>query len=255
MNMDADHHAKHHDGEIPELEQVKAFWRDHGTHITIAAAIVAVVVVGTNMYRSHRQGAIADASAQLAAARTVQDLEAVVANYGATPSAPLALLQLAKANYDMGHYNGAMTHYETLINDYGDHALARIATLGRLHCREAQGELQAAAAGFKTFADANPDHFLTPTARLGQARCLEQMGRFDEARVVFENVIATHGDSIWSDRAADMLDTQADRTEVYENPPAATMPVMPELALPDSQGAPTVDAAPIVIPAEGGGGS
>jgi predicted negative regulator of RcsB-dependent stress response len=255
MNMEVEHHHEghhdehHHEGGIPELEQVKAFWRDHGTHITIAAAVIAVAVFGSNLYRSHKRRALADASAQLAAARSTQDLEAIVADYGSTPSAPLALLQLGKAAYDMGDYNGAMAHYENFAARYDDHELASVAEVGLIHCREARGELQAAEAAFKAFAAADPAHFLAATAELGQARCLEQLGRFDDARIIYENMVANRGDSMWGDRAAEQLETLDDRIETYNNPPVASAPVMPELALPESLGAPATSLEPITIPA------
>ncbi len=249
MTMEAEqHHDQHHEGGIPEIEQVKTFWRDHGTHITIVAAVIAAVVFGTNMVRSHKRRAVADASAQLAAARSVQDLEAIVADYGSTPSAPLALLQLGKAAYDMGNYNGAMTYYESFADRYADHELASVAEVGLIHCREARGELEAAEAAFQAFATADPKHFLAATALLGQARCLEQLGRFDDARIVYEDLVATRGDSMWGDRAAEKLETLEDRIEAYNNPPAVSAPVMPELALPDL-GAPATSFEPITIPA------
>ncbi len=253
MNMEAEHHHdehhEHHESGIPELEQAKAFWRDHGTHITIVAAVIAVSVFSINMYRSNKRRAVVDASAQLAAVRSTQDLEAIVADYASTPSAPLALLQLAKAAYDMGDYNGAMSHYENFSDRYDDHELASVAEVGLIHCREARGELQAAEAAFKAFAEADPKHFLAATALLGQARCLEQLGRFDDARIVYEDMIANRGDSIWGDRATEQLETIEDRIEAYNNPPAASAPVMPELVLPDSLGVPATSFEPITIPA------
>jgi len=258
MNMEAEQHpehnaeqhAEHHEGGIPELEQLKMFWAEQGTKITIVAAVIAVAVFGSNMYRSHKRGAVADGSAQLAAARSLQDLEAVVADYGSTPAAPLALLQLGKAAYDMGDYNGAMAHYERFADGYADHELASVAEVGMIHCREARGEVPAAEAAFKAFAAADPEHFLAGTAELGQARCLEQLGRFDDARIIYEDMVANRGDSMWGDRATEQLDTLEERIELYNNPPAASAPVMPELALPDSLGAPaTTSFEPITIPA------
>jgi tetratricopeptide (TPR) repeat protein len=123
--------------------------------------------------------------------------------------------------------------------------------VGLIHCREARGELQAAEAAFKAFAEANPSHFLAATALLGQARCLEQLGRFDDSRIIYEDMIANRGDSMWGDRAAELLETLEDRIDLYNNPPAVAAPVMPELALPESLGAPASSFEPITIPAAG----
>ncbi len=249
MTMDAEHHEEHHGGEIPELERAKAYWREHGTRITIIAAVAVVVVLGVNMVRSRKQRAVADASAQLAAARSGAELQAIVDDYASTPSAPLALLRLAKRAYDFGDYNGAMASYETFADRYSDHELASVAEVGLIHCREARGEVQAAEAEFKAFAEAHPDNFLAPTALLGQARCMEQLGRFDDARIVYENMVADRSDSVWGDRAAEMLETMDDRIDAYNNPPSVAAPVMPELAIPESLGVPATSMEPITIPA------
>ncbi len=249
MTTDTEHHERPVDDGIPELEQLKAFWRDHGTHVTIVAAVIAVAVFGTNMYRSRQQRSIADASAQLAAARTAQDLEAVVADYGSTPSAPLALLQLGKAAYDMGNYSGAMPHYQGFMDRYSDHELASVAELGVIHCREAGGDIQGAEAAFKAFADARPDHFMAPTARLGQARCMEQLGRFDDARIIYEDMVAARSDSVWGDRAAEQLEGLEERREIFNNPPAVTAPSMQEFSLPETFDLSADEAEPITIPA------
>lgn len=241
MNMDA-HHEAGPAGGLEELEQVRAFWDRYGTRITIAAAVVAIAIAGVNMVKSRSHRRVLDAAAQLAAARSAQDLEAIVSDYSGTPSAPLALLQLAKAAYDSGNYSQAMTHYETFTQRYAQHELADAAVMGAIHCREARGELAAAEAAFKAFAEAHPKHFLAAQALLGEARCLEQLGRFDEARVIFENMVATRGDSMWGDRAKDALDTLEDRREAYNNPPAvaapAAAPFMPELVIPNTLAAP-----------------
>jgi predicted negative regulator of RcsB-dependent stress response len=245
-------HEEHPEGGIEELENLKNFWGDHGTKITVVLAVVAIAVAGTNMVKSRRQGRLADASAQLGAARSAQDLEAIVADYGATPSAPLALLQLGKTAYDGGDVNQAMTHYETFTQRYAKHDLAAVAEMGLIHCREARGDLDEAEAAFKAFAAANPEHFMTAQALLGQARCLEQLGRFDDARVIFEDLIAARGDTAWGDRASEALETLEERRETYLNPPPVAavpvMPMMPELVIPSAVTAPV---EPIVIPAAG----
>ncbi|MBT3295082.1 MAG: tetratricopeptide repeat protein [Verrucomicrobia bacterium] len=238
------------EGGIEELEQLKHFWADHGTKITIVLAVVAVAVAGTNMVKSRRQGRLADASAQLGAARSAQDLEAIVADYGSTPSAPLALLQLGKTAYDGGDFNGAMTHYETFAQRYRTHDLASVAEMGLIHCREARGELDQAEAAFKAFAAATPEHFMAAQALLGQARCLEQLGRFDDARVVLEDLIAARADTAWGDRASEELETLEERRETYLNPPpVAVAPVNLEPVIIPS--AVTAPVEPIVTPAAG----
>jgi predicted negative regulator of RcsB-dependent stress response len=248
MNMEPAHHEQPAHG-LAEIEKLKLFWDTYGTRITVVAAIVAIAVAGSNWMRSRRAQGVADASAQLSAARTVADLEAIVADYGSTPSAPLAMLQMAKAAYDGGDYNGAMTQYESFRDRYPKHAWVSVAEVGIVQCREARGEMEAAEAAFEEFAVAHPDHFLATQALLGQARCLEQLGRFDDSRVVLENVVATRGDTAWGDHAGQLLETLEDRRETYNNPPVVAAPVMPELIIPEGFAAPVDADKPIMIPA------
>ncbi|NQU41546.1 MAG: tetratricopeptide repeat protein [Lentisphaerae bacterium] len=240
------------DSGLEDIEKLQHFWNDHGTKITIVVAIIAVAIGGSNLYKRRQQGRIADASAQLAAARNAEDLEALVESYGSTPSAPLALLQLAKTAYDGGDYARAQEHYEAFGSHYARHELADVARLGLIHCREARGELQAAEEGFSAFLADNPKHFLAGQASLGQARCLEQLGRFEDARVAYENMVASEDESLWSGRAAESLEGLADREELYNNPPPVAAPMMPVLDIPGAITAPVVGSVePIIIPATG----
>jgi predicted negative regulator of RcsB-dependent stress response len=101
-----------------ELEALKDAVKTHGLRVAIGAAVAVAIVLGVRTYHARRAGKAADASAMLMSARTVQDLEALVEQHGRTPSAPLALLKLAKGYYDMGNYDQAFNRYADFLDRY-----------------------------------------------------------------------------------------------------------------------------------------
>jgi tetratricopeptide (TPR) repeat protein len=199
-------------GAHHELARVKAILRTHGLRTAIWIALALLIVVGGRVYRGHKAQAKVNASAMLMSARTVQDLEALVEQYASTPSAPLAMLKLAKAYYDFGNYDLAFNRYVDFLERYPEHEMRGIAELGKLHGLEARGQTREALDGFERFVAANPGHFLEAQAVFGKARCLEQAGRKEEARVVYEDFIAARPDSGWATRAEEMLKTMDQRT-------------------------------------------
>ena len=198
-------------GAPGELAELKTAVQTHGLRAAIWIAVVLLTVVGLRTYRGRRAAAKVDASAMLMSARTVQDLEALVEQYGSTPSAPLALLKLAKVYFDLSNYDLAFNRYTDFLETFPEHEMRGIAELGKLHCLEARGQIQEALEGFEHFLADQPGHFLEAQATFGRGRCLEQAGRKEEARVVYENFIAAHPDSGWTARAEEMLETMEQR--------------------------------------------
>jgi tetratricopeptide (TPR) repeat protein len=207
-------------GYSDELEVLKASVKTHGLRVAVGVAVALVIVFGVRMYYARRAGAAADASAMLMSARSVQDLEALVEQYGKSPSAPLAMLKLAKGYFDLDNYDQAFNRYVDFLERYPEHALGGIAELGKLHCLEARGQVAEALAGFELFLSDNPQHFLEAQAVFGRARCLEQLDRMDDARIVYEDFIAANPNSGWVSRAEEMLDTMEHRAAFRITAPA-----------------------------------
>jgi len=190
---------------LDDLQQVVNLVKTHGQSVAVAAAVVVILVAAWNAYRAHQRTTLRRAETQLAEAASVEDLTAIADRYKATPSAPIALLRLAKEQFNAGRYTEAMDAYETFLQRYPNHDLAGAAKVGLLHGMEAMGRLEEALDGFKRFVADNPDHFLMPQALLGQARCLELLGRPDEARVLHEDFLTAHPDHPWRDRVEESL--------------------------------------------------
>jgi len=168
-------------------------------------AVALVLALGVTVYRGCRARRAEQASQMLGLARSVQHLQEVANRFPGTPAAPVALLGLAKSQYDAGDYVLASSTYADFLKRYPRHSLAPIAELGRLHCLEAMGQTEAALQGFSAFATNRGDHFLVPLAQLARARCLEQLRRHEDARVLYEDFLVTYTNSPWRGEVEEAL--------------------------------------------------
>jgi len=194
--------------QLNDIEQVKAWFQRHGSHLVTAALAVLIAITGFNLLRTRIERRAVEADSRLATAQSVTDLEAVIHDFAKTGAAPLALLSLGKLHFDNGNYEAALAQYERFLAQWPTHDMTKTAALGRIFCIEARGRQDAfeeAAAAFAAFASGNPGHYLQPQAVFGQARCLEQLNRLEEARTIYEDYIAAHPDSLWSMRAEELL--------------------------------------------------
>lgn len=185
----------------PELPQ----WLEQYRWPIVGGVAAVALVVGVFFWtRSGAERANADAFQRLATFQTANDLMAVTSEYPDSKAAPIALMKLAKAQYDEGSYEEAMKSYTTFAAQYPQHTLAEGAELGRLHCLEAMGRTEDALKGFETFV--KTPHYLAAEAVIAQARCLRTLGKSDDARVVYEDFITANPKSAWSPRIKELLE-------------------------------------------------
>jgi len=188
-----------------EIRQLMRFLRIHAIPMAVGTCIILVAIIAVLLYRDYRRKGIEKASLMLSLAYSVQDLETLVAQHRSTPTAPLALMKLAKAYFDSGNYDMALNKYAEFEMEYPDHPLVEVAELGKAHCLEARGQLEEALSAFIAFSAQQPDHFLTSQAIFGQARCLEQLRRYREAKALCEDFVTLHPESGWVLRAEQSL--------------------------------------------------
>lgn len=188
-----------HEGHVEDIKRLVSI---------VATGVIGalVLVAAVQWYRGHAKTREQDALAMLANAGSIQDLEAVRAQFPKSKVAPLAQLQAAKAHYSSGAFAAAREQYDQFLKNYATHEFAPAAELGIVHCNEAEGRIQEAADGFKQFRSKHPDSFLAPEAALGEGRCLEQLGRDREARQIYEDFIVANPKSRWRTTFDDAID-------------------------------------------------
>jgi TolA-binding protein len=209
--MDNEHAPQHDDLhkkqelEKHEVTEVVGFLKRYGKLIGIgvlAAAVTMLVSMGIANYKASR---LTKAEQALMTAKTPQQLEDVVTQYGSTPSAPVALLDMAKTLFNIGDYAQARAQYERFLKKYSTHDMRPTAELGLAYCTEADGKFNDAATQFADFAKKHSSNYLHPMAILSVARCMEQAGRKDEARVVLEDFLTQNADTAWAGTAETAL--------------------------------------------------
>ena len=151
-----------------ELQAAIDFLQRNGRILLFVTLLGLAFVLGVTGYKWHVKKTIAQASIDLSGARGIQDLETVVERYAATPSAPMALLRLAKMYYDAGNYDMAASKYEEFEQKFPEHLMADAATLGKTMCREGKAfdsnsaaQLEHVLREFSDFATKHQKHFLT----------------------------------------------------------------------------------------------
>ena len=211
---------------IPEeLIELKDAMRTYVLPAALAVLIAALIFAARGAWISRKNNRAAEASTLLLNAKQasgieekVRRLEDIVSQYSSTPSAPLAMLAIAKAYYNEGKSDIAMARYDDFLKSYPDHRFSAGAVLGRLHCLESLGSLYDALAGYRKFKAQNPSHFLTPQAELGEIRCLTTMARKEEARIACEDIMASRPETLWAMKARQTLDELGDSPDGPESP-------------------------------------
>ncbi len=226
--------------------------RQYGIPSLLGVAIALAIGIPAFLYSNHVKARKASAMELLSKARAPQELENILTSYGSTPAASLAMLRLAKVQYDQGLFDKSVQTYANFLSRFPSHEFRSVAEMGKIHCLEARGETEAALAAFAKFLAADPKHYLASQALLGKARCLQTLGKLDDARAVLEDFMAANPKSRWLSRVEEMLqqiqkakDSPASGPTVSVVPPAQPDPVM----LPEPPPAQPAPVPPAVQPA------
>lgn len=188
--------------EAHEVQEVLGFLKRYGKLIGTGVLAAALTAIGIRVYAHHKASLMAEAEQMLINAQTPQDLEEIVNKYPFTPTASVAMLNLAKTHFNLGETAKARDQYERFLKKYKKHEMRPIAELGLAYCTEADGDFSAAAEQFAEFASKNSASYLQPMAILSIARCRQQAGQITEARIVLEDFMAENTGTFWA-RAAE----------------------------------------------------
>jgi len=210
--MDEKHKAiqKKHELEQHEVKQVLEFLTRYGKLIGAGLIVACAVVLVSRGIAYKKAQKISEAEQMLSSAQTPEQIEEVINNYKSTPTAPAALLHLARTHFNNGDTAAARANYERFVKDYKKHSLKPQADFGLAYCTEAEGNFDAAAKQLKEFIEKNANSYLIPSATIAMARCIEQTGDLKAARIILEDFLAANPDSQWVNTAENAL-TQLDK--------------------------------------------
>jgi predicted negative regulator of RcsB-dependent stress response len=199
--------------ETHEVQEVLGFLKRYGKLIGTGILAATVAVLASKGFAHRKASRLAEAEQLMMTAQTPQQLEEVVNKYSSTPTAPVALLNLAKTFFNNGETAQARAQYDRFLKKYKKHEMRSVAELGLAYCAEADGDFNGAAIQFAAFAEKNSGSYLQPVAVLSIARCMEQSGRVDEARIVLEDFLAENAGTPWAGSAESALKTLNETTQ------------------------------------------
>lgn len=189
-----------------EYPEFISFLKTHGQSVLTAVLAAILLFMGIKYFSSRGDTQAEKAALAMNQAQQLEDLEKIAADYAKTPSAPLAFMAIAKAYFDRGDFEMALSKYTEFQAKYPKHPLALSVELNRINCLEARGDTQQALKEYQDFIAANPGHFLSTEALFGKARCLELMGQWQEAKTIYEDYMVANPRGAWFPRAEDALD-------------------------------------------------
>ena len=197
--------------------QVYEFLKTNLKSIIISVAIVILVVGGFAFYQHQQQTARAEAFLKYTEAiekyqevesewldtggtekpfdTATTQLQAIFQKYPGTSVADKARYNYAKARYYEEDYDGAITHFQAVINEHQpeNQILALYAQKAIGNCYEQKGEYQKALEAYTPAEDKLPQIAMRDYAfsdfRLSQARCYEKLGDFDNALAIYKDII------------------------------------------------------------------
>jgi TolA-binding protein len=185
------------DDSVIEADELDAslFWHAHKQKILLGiVALVVIVVGGVSWYVSSTLTAKA-ASAALAEAKDIPQLEAVVKKFGGTPPASDALLLLAAAQQAAGKFDESTASFQDFLKANPKHQLAGGALFGIGQNQDAAGKPADALTTYQQVVEKYPKSYAAPFAAYSQAEILLRDFRRDEARAALEALISQFPDS------------------------------------------------------------
>lgn len=187
--------------EQQEVKEVLNFITKYAKPTAIVVIAVCAFFLVDRYFKSSRLQKETKADAALLQASSASDYQAILDDYGSTPSASLALMGLARKTFNAGQFEEADALYGKFIKKYGKHEMAVQAEFNQITCREAQGQIGDAHLLYGEFVKEHKDSYLAPLAMIAQARCLESLSLLADAKQVYEDLVFSYPGSSWAQMA------------------------------------------------------
>ncbi|MEN7973267.1 MAG: tetratricopeptide repeat protein [Verrucomicrobiota bacterium] len=184
--------------EQQEVKEVLVFFRKYAKPAIIVVVAICAIVLADRFFKSLRLKKETAADTALMEAQGAEDLQKIVDNYGSTPTAPIALMELAREKFNAGQYDEAEELYTRLTKKYGGHELAVQAEFNLITCKEAKGQFEEAHQLYGAFAKGHESSYLAPAAKVGQARCMEALDKLAEAQIIYEDIVVNYPETTWA---------------------------------------------------------
>ena len=233
--------------------QVYEFLKANLKSIIISVAIVIVVVGGFAFYQHQQQTARAEAFLKYTEAiekyqeaegdwldadgtekpfeTATTQLQTIFQRYPGTAVADKARYNYAKARYYEGDYDGAITHFQAVVNEHQpeNQILALYAQKAIGNCYEQKGEYQKALEAYtpaeNKWTQITMRDYAFSDLRLSQARCYEKLSDFDNALAIYKDIIdlfETNLEKAIQQKSRDLIPEAKTLIAILPQPPNVT---------------------------------
>ena len=145
------------------------FWDRYKLPIVAAALLLVLALVGSEIYQASHEKRLAAAGAQLGAAKTAADYQAIIDAYPGSQAAADAAMLKGRAQMDARDFAGAAATWRKFADDFPQAPLAVSALIGQGGALESEGKFDEARAAYQKAATGYGSSFAAPFARLGRS--------------------------------------------------------------------------------------
>jgi predicted negative regulator of RcsB-dependent stress response len=224
---------------------VEAFWFRHRREILIFVIIAIVAAAGWGAFQFYTTRRDLAAANQLAAAKTPQDYEELIAQHGNTPAAASASLLLAEAQRKDRKFTESNATLQAFIDKNPEHELVPTAKIAMASNLESTGKVDEALSLYKQTAEKYAKTYVAPLALISQVSLFKAKNQPDAARRACETVLSQYGDSFWANEAMRELRSLRPAPSAQSSGSAPPNPAAP------SQFRPPMMLAPAAPPSDG----
>ncbi len=172
--------------------ETEIFWDRHKTKIIGIFVLVVLAIVGYTIFLFVRTRAIEAANTQLSSAKTIDELNKMIASHPTSVVAADATLVLAQKQAEAKNFEAAAASAQSVIEKFPSYPLIGAARLAVGANLAAAGKLDQADAAYKVAAEADPKDFAAPLALLARANLAKLRGNGAEARRFLDDIIARY---------------------------------------------------------------
>ena len=180
----------------------EVFWIAHKKKVQLLVLLFVVALAAWSLSEWSRQQTLNGAQEMLAAAKTPDDFQKLMAKYAGTAAAGNAHLLLAAQLRKDGKYDESSALLRTFAEKYPEHPLLSGAWTSLAANLEAQGKTDDALAMYQKVSTSYASSFSAPVALMAQARLLKAKGKTEEAGKIYEQVMTRYAETPLAQQAA-----------------------------------------------------
>ena len=184
----------------PALES-SLFWDQYKVPIIAIVLVLLLGGLGFAAYKFYQQRQAKEAATMLAAAKSPQDFQQVIAKYPGSGPAASASLLLANGQRNEKKFADSNATLHHFVDQYPKHELVTTAWMGIAANLESLGKNDEALSTYQRLVTEYPQSFNAPLALLSEVPLLKAKGKTDEARQACETILSQYRDSVYMTEA------------------------------------------------------